>query len=170
MYNRLSFIDKFENYNIYNDNSITVTNTYKPLEIKYYNDNTYINLEKEFSHTLNKLYIYDEILKLQSEENTLDIFKKYILKYIPTLKNEEILFLYKKYKHTYNIEYQRVSIDNVNYLKFSTKHFSNYIIANGDNGIENPDTYDGIMTWVLLMSIASLGIFGIYICNRKLNS
>lgn len=126
MYNRLSFIDKFENYNIYNDNSTLVTDTYKPLEIKYYNDNTYINLEKEFSHTLNKLYIYDEILKLQSEENTLDIFKKYILKYIPTLKNEEILFLYKKYKHTYNIEYQRVSIDNVNKLYKLTYKFTLY--------------------------------------------
>ena len=100
--------------------------TWMALGSVYYNDNTYINLEKEFSHTLNKLYIYDEILKLQSEENTLDIFKKYILKYIPTLKNEEILFLYKKYKHTYNIEYQRVSIDNVNKLYKITYKFTLY--------------------------------------------
>ena len=43
-----------------------------------------------------------------------------------TLKNEEILFLYKKYKHTYSTSFQRVSIDNTNKLYKLTYKFNLY--------------------------------------------
>ena len=126
MYSRLGFIDKFENYNIYNIDDTTVTNTYKPLEYKYYNDNKYINLEEYFEYTLPNLYIYDELLGLQDEKHTLDIFKNHIIHYLEDLKDEEILFLYKKYKHTYSTSFQRVSIDNTNKLYKLTYKFNLY--------------------------------------------
>ena len=132
-----------------------------------------VNKLKELGYSNLKAYnfsLYSKILDKYIKE-----FNKGTDIYIPVLDNinldnTKIIYLSDDLKTVEYYDIEVVSIDNVNYLKFSTKHFSNYIIANGDNGIENPDTYDGIMTWVLLIGIASLGIFGIYICNRKLNS
>ena len=83
------------------------------------------------------------------------------------LDNTKIIYLSDDLKTVEYYDVEIVVIDKKNYLKFSKKHFSNYIIASGDV-MNNPDTFDGIMNWLILEIIAIFGIFGILFYKRKL--
>lgn len=85
------------------------------------------------------------------------------------LDNTRIIYLSDDLETVEYYDVELTTIDESNYLKFSTKHFSNYIIASGDV-MNNPDTFDGIMNWLILEIIAIFGIFGILFYKGKLSS
>ena len=65
-----------------------------------------------------------------------------------------------------------VKIDNKLYVKFITDHFSVYAIGNkveASKDIENPQTYDGILNWILLGVISISGIAGTLVYKKKIN-
>lgn len=53
------------------------------------------------------------------------------------------------------------------YLSFKTSHFSNYILVEDTNSITNPNTLDNILTYIIILSIAIVGIITIIIIKRK---
>lgn len=127
---------------------------------------------KELGYSNLKAYnfsLYSKILDKYIKE-----FNKGTDIYIPIdnnidLDNTKIIYLSDDLKTVEYYDVEMVVIESVNYLKFSTTHFSNYIIASGDI-IDNPDTYDGVIEWFVLMTVAVLGICGILFYNKKLNS
>jgi hypothetical protein len=108
--NKNSNINTPYNINIYgesDDLSIksynNIIGSFTPHEYKYYNNSKLRNLPTELTFTGKTLYIYSQIVEMESEENTIRIFKNLISKYIDSVEdNELILFLYKKYKKSYN--------------------------------------------------------------------
>lgn len=109
-----------------------------------------------------------------------EILDKYISKfnngtdiYIPLnksfdLDNVKIIYLSDNMNDVEYYDVEKVYVNNKSYLKFSTTHFSNYIIAN--ENVENPDTYDGILGWCALLIITISGIFGILLYVKKYNN
>ena len=78
------------------------------VERKYYNDNRYIYLEKEFTITVGDNLKYSEVIENETKEKTLEHFGTYI-KAFGNFDEESILFLYNKYSISYDSEY--VGID-----------------------------------------------------------
>jgi len=131
-----------------------------------------INKLKELGYSNLKAYefnLYSKILDKYIKE-----FNKGTDIYIPIennidLDNTKIIYLSDDLKTVEYYDVELIVIDKKNYLKFSTTHFSNYIIASSDKSIDNPNTYDGITNWFILMIISILGICGISFYSKKLN-
>lgn len=97
--------------NMYNYNKLRVYNSegnytmFEPTEYKHLNDNKLINLQEKFSIIEKGTHIYDEILDLENESVVINKFKEYILKdKLNTYTDDEILFLYNRYKVEYDAE------------------------------------------------------------------
>lgn len=113
----INYPTKLNVYSISNNNDIksynNVVEKYLPLEFKHYNSSKGINLMSEIIiDSKDKFYSYDNLIIAESEENTYNAFKNYILKYNDELNNDEILFLYKKYKKSYITNCIGVNINN----------------------------------------------------------
>lgn len=52
-----------------------------------------------------------------------------------------------------------------NYLSFKTSHFSNYILV--EDTTVNPNTLDNIITYIIILAIAIIGLVGIFIIKKK---
>lgn len=80
---------------------------YTPLEYKHFNASKFINLEPSIVLSLDGKYTYDELLELQKEENVIKKFAGYMnVGRVNKFDNNEILFLFNKYK----VEYDSKSI------------------------------------------------------------
>jgi len=127
---------------------------------------------KELGYASIKAYnfsLYSKILDKYISE-----FNKGTDIYIPIdenfdLDNTKIIYLSDDLKTVEYYDIEMITIEKQNYLKFSTTHFSNYIIASGET-IDNPDTYDGIIKWLILGIVAFGGIFVTLFYNRKINA
>ena len=68
-------------------------------EYKHFLDNVIFNLEKTIEIKYDGDLLYDELLIQENKENSLNVFKNYINKYIKSIDSDNIyLFLYNKYK------------------------------------------------------------------------
>ena len=71
-------------------------------EYKHFNDNLVYNLDTKIVIDYGKLVKYDELMNLESEEKTYEIFKKYMSNYgSGSMEKSQILFLLNKYKISY---------------------------------------------------------------------
>lgn len=61
----------------------------------------------------------------------------------------------------------KVTYQGKEYLSFNTSHFSNYILAYGDN-ISNPNTSDNILVYIVILSV-SIGFLLAEIVLKKMN-
>lgn len=99
----------------YSNNLETSYNTpiaeYNKYEYKHYNCSKMINLEKYFEIELNEILPYSKLIEKESEEETINIFKSYITRFINIQENDEILFLFKKYKVNYDTSVISVTLD-----------------------------------------------------------
>lgn len=100
---------KRKDLNIYRYSPISVSTSegksydFYPTEYKHFNDNHLINLSEEIKIKVNGKHTYDEILRLEKDEEVFNTFKNHILSDIKNEFNEdEILFLYKKYRVEYD--------------------------------------------------------------------
>lgn len=76
---------------------------FTPLEYKHYNTSKGINLSTKLEYKAAKTYTYNELLNQETEESTIKVFRYLIAKTsINKFTNDEILFLYNKYKHSYS--------------------------------------------------------------------
>lgn len=83
----------------YNNMSFTFT----PVEYKHYNVSKGINLSPTLEYETTRNYTYNELIEMETDEMTINTFIKLITK-STSIKytDDEILFLYKKYKHSYS--------------------------------------------------------------------
>ena len=99
----------------YSNNLETSYNTpiaeYNKYEYKHYNCSKMINLEKYFEIELNEILPYSKLIEKESEEETINIFKTYITRFINIQEEDEILFLFKKYKVNYDTSVISVTLD-----------------------------------------------------------
>ena len=100
-----------EEVNMYNYNKLRVYDSdgnytmFEPTEYKHLNDNKLINLQEKFSISERGTFVYDEILALEQEPVVINKFREYILKdKLNTYTDDEILFLYNRYKVEYDAE------------------------------------------------------------------
>ena len=77
--------------------------------------------------------------------------------------------LYRKLKQLKIEDYTVTPDENEEYAIFNTNHFSIYTLAESKNQIteQNPNTYDGIMSWIVLGLISIGGIAGAAIYRKK---
>lgn len=110
-------INNYRGSNIYgySNNLETSYNTpiaeYNKYEYKHYNCSKMINLEKYFEIELNEILPYSKLIEKESEEETINIFKTYITRFINIQEEDEILFLFKKYKVNYDTSVISVTLD-----------------------------------------------------------
>lgn len=84
---------------------------YIKYEYKHYNKSKMINLEKYFEVELNEIIPYSKLIDKENYDETVNIFKSYINKYINIKENDEILFLFKKYKVNYDTSIVGTTLD-----------------------------------------------------------
>lgn len=60
----------------------------------------------------------------------------------------------------------KVTYEGQNYLSFNTSHFSNYILAYGED-ISNPNTKDNIVVYIIVLLVALIGAFIVGITLKK---
>lgn len=120
--NTLNVYNLSNNVNIKGYNNVDFT--YLPLEYKHYNSNKYINLLPELEYSSNKVYTYNDIIFAESESQTIEVFKKCISKYISVKNEDNILFLYKKYKPLYIKDIIGATIGNTNKIYKLTYKFT----------------------------------------------
>lgn len=115
IYKKTIYIDSFTPLNVYtlspNEKEVrsfnNVSYKYTPLEYKHFNMSKYINVEAEFFIRLDGKYKYHELHELESEEHTISVFAGYMnTGRVTKFTDDEILFLYRKYK----VEYDTKSI------------------------------------------------------------
>lgn len=75
---------------------------YIPLEYKHMNASRFIYLIKEYTYIYPRYIVYDKIIELESEENTLEVFKSITNLKSKGYDDDEILFLYKYYTVSYD--------------------------------------------------------------------
>lgn len=95
----------------------------------------------------------------------------------------EVVLIHEKEDGTYETIETTYDAEN-NTISFSTLSFSNYAIASKttattpeeptkpttpDNGEKNPQTYDGIMSWIILGLISISGLAGTVVYRKKQN-
>lgn len=91
-YNKLKVYDSFGSYTMYT-----------PIEYKHLNDNKLLNLPEYFKIPMKGKFEYNKLLELESEESTIEKFKNYVLSSkLNQFDDNEILFLYNKYKVEYD--------------------------------------------------------------------
>ncbi len=131
MYYESRFIDSFYGYNIYGVSTNpyikdynNIADTYIPLEYKFYNNSKLLNLETSIELTSASRFTYDELLNAESDNATLNVFRKYLKRLGLQLDNDEILFLYNKYDKKYENTSVGMSIDNSQKLYKLTYKFN----------------------------------------------
>ena len=104
-------------FNKTTNTDIISTNNHKVYERKYYNASTVFNCIPTISIELKTQYDVDKLAELETQEQTYEIFKKYLNNFLKLGLNDEsqILFLYKKYNVTYNINPQGLTLNNKMY-------------------------------------------------------
>ena len=102
-----------EDLNIYNYNKLRVydnTGSYElfePVEYKHFNSSKLINLPEEFELNEKGTFTYEQLIELEKDDYVLKKFKKYVLESkLNTYNDDEILFLFNRYK----VEYDTVCI------------------------------------------------------------
>lgn len=80
-----------------------IVDTFMPMEYKYYNGSKMINMEPEIIVESPLTYTYEQLLEAENQENTFNIFSKYIKLFIG-VNDDQLLFLYKKYKALYDVD------------------------------------------------------------------
>ena len=75
---------------------------YIPLEYKHMNASRFIYLIKEYTYVHPYYIVYDKMIELESEENTLEVFKTITNLKSKEYEEDEILFLYKYYTVSYD--------------------------------------------------------------------
>lgn len=126
---------------------------------------------------------FKEILEVLKKEDgmiyDLSLYSETLSKYITKLDNDKFKvriplkdeFKNKKLKAYYiadnnDIEEYDIVIED-GYAVFETNHFSTYTIAESGE-IENPDTFDGIISTIIICFISFIGFcVSIYFLNRK---
>lgn len=120
IYSSTNFIDSFTPYNVYtlsdDEKEIRSFNNidykYTPLEYKHFNDSNFINLEDEIIIKLDGKFTYDELIDLETEEQTVLVFNNYQnTGRVTKFTDSEILFLYNKYKVEYDTKSIGLSFD-----------------------------------------------------------
>lgn len=98
----------------YSDNLENSYNTpigeYEKYEYKHYDCSKMINLEKYFEIQLNDVLSYSQLLEKESETESINIFSKYISRFI-NAEDDKILFLFKKYKVNYDTSVVSTTLD-----------------------------------------------------------
>jgi len=111
IYKKTIYVDSFTPYNVYTLSPNTkevkhynnVSYKYTPLEYKHFNASKYINIESEFFIRLDGKYTYEQLHELETEEHTIDMFAGYMnTGRVTKFDENEILFLYRKYKVEYD--------------------------------------------------------------------
>lgn len=111
IYSETVHINQFEPYRVYSpsNNQIemknynNITSYYTPLEYKFYNNSTAINLETHFEIKINGKMTYDELLTKETDDVVFELFKKRLNGRIRTkYDDDELLFLLNKYKVSYD--------------------------------------------------------------------
>lgn len=108
--NRFSYISYFDiNENI---------RQYVPTEYKYYNHNRFFNLEKEIKIDIKGYFTEDKIIEIENnQEYIFGLFKNYInnndFDILPERdKNNNYLFLYKKYEIKFMKDFKHINSEN----------------------------------------------------------
>lgn len=114
---------KYEAPRIYESEKEFVT--LEELERKHFNDNTFINLEKEIIIDFGENLLYEEVIAKEEYENVLAEFANHIRRYLE-VDDSGILFLYNKYNIKYDsqcmgIDYERINKIYSLKLKFTLK-------------------------------------------------
>jgi hypothetical protein len=117
----LESINHYNGIKIYNERNNFINKLYD-IEYKYFNDNKFFNLENEILIDYNEYLSYSKLIYLQTEEQTIEIFKNYIkTKTNRTFSDDEILFLYKKYSVKYLSNTDELFIDKTQRYKLTYK-------------------------------------------------
>lgn len=138
-----------------------------------------IEVTKELKDYLNKIG-YSNV-----ESFDFKLYSKLLDKYISEFNDETDILIPTNLESAANlkmlyvsdnneVEYldvELVTINNEKYLKFSPKHFSNYILAEQLSTVEekNPQTFDGIATWAITGIVSGLCLTGLIILRKKQN-
>lgn len=96
IYDTVSGVSVVKSYN-------NIVDTFIPMEYKYYNASKMINLEPEIMIESPLSYTYEQLLEAENQENTFNVFSKYIKLFIG-VNDDQLLFLYKKYKALYDVD------------------------------------------------------------------
>lgn len=84
--------------------------TYYPVEYKYFNKSKMVNLETEIKIPVTRNLTYDELLQYESDAKTLEVFASHINKK-KAYSGDELLFLYKKYKVSFDSTSVKLKLD-----------------------------------------------------------
>ena len=104
-------INTFVPYNVYSTSADqkevksynNITSQYTPLEYKFYNASTAINLSKQIKIEIPELLTYDQLLQKETNDNVFELFKNRLNSRMQTQFNDdESLFLFKKYNISYD--------------------------------------------------------------------
>lgn len=100
-------VNQYEGIPLFNDKDQKYLSgnydTIKEIEYKSFNDNKYFLLMPKFEISFNKYFIYSELLEYEQNDKIIKYFTNYIKKFNSNTKLEEneILFLFNKYKVTF---------------------------------------------------------------------
>ena len=128
-------------------------------EIKLLNNNGYTTIN---AYTF-KLYssILDKIIS--NFNGVTEILIPYNGNYLD--KNLKMIYISDNDKlEVYDVN--KVTYEGQNYLSFNTSHFSNYILAYGED-ISNPNTRDNIVVYIIVLLVALIGAFIVGITLKK---
>ncbi len=104
-------INRFVPYNVYSTSPEpkniksynNITSQYTPLEYKFYNASTAVNLSTRIDIKIPGLLTYDQLLQAETTDNVFDLFKNHLNKYMQTqFTDVEALFLFNKYRVSYD--------------------------------------------------------------------
>lgn len=119
IYKGVKIIDEKSSYNVYgfidapNQHSYNnVIYTYTPFEHKDYNRSEMINLPVSISIKASRPYAYHELMEVESDEVCIKVFKDYVSSIREFENNDQILFLYNKYKVSFKTSAIGVTFDN----------------------------------------------------------
>lgn len=129
-------------------------------EIKLLKDNGFTNINayslKLYSSILDKVISnFNDVTEILIPCNDEYLDKKLKMIYITDDNKIEV----------YDIEV--VKYQGNDYLSFKTSHFSNYILVEDTNEVTNPNTLDNVPTYIIMLSIAIVGLITIIIIKRK---
>lgn len=128
-------------------------------EIKLLNNNGYTTINaysfKLYSSILDKI--------ISNFNGVTEILIPYNGDYLD--KNLKMIYISDNGKlEVYDVN--KVTYEGQNYLSFNTSHFSNYILAYGED-ISNPNTRDNIVVYIIVLLVALIGAFIVGITLKK---
>lgn len=119
IYKSVKMINEKSSYNVYgftddpNKHSYNnVIYTYTPIEHKDYNRSEMINLPVSISIKANRPYAYHELMDVESDNVCINVFKDYVSSLREFNNDDQILFLYNKYRVSFKTSAIGVSFDN----------------------------------------------------------